>query len=51
VLKNGDSMQAAVTAEVTDGQYHFTDFHDPAGTSVQFKPSVWEIRLGVKYTF
>ncbi|WP_042145014.1 MULTISPECIES: TonB-dependent receptor [unclassified Pseudoalteromonas] len=51
VLKNGDSLQAAVTAEVVDGQYHFTEFNKPAGTSVQFKPSVWEIRLGVKYTF
>ncbi|SFD61062.1 TonB-dependent receptor [Pseudoalteromonas denitrificans] len=51
VLKRGDSMQRAITAEVVNDQYVYKTFHNPAGTSVETKPSLWEIRLGIKYAF
>ena len=52
VLKRGSSLQRAVTATVNDqGQYVFNEFHNPAGTSVEVDPSLWEIRFGVRYTF
>lgn len=51
VLKTGSSLQSAVTTEIVNGQYVYTSFNDPAGASVDVKPSLWEMRIGVKYTF
>ena len=52
VLKRGSAFQRAVTADINDqGQYVFEEFHNPSGTSVEVDPSLWEIRLGVRYNF
>ncbi|MGO2477364.1 MAG: TonB-dependent receptor [Pseudoalteromonas sp.] len=51
VLKSGSSLQSAVTTEIVNGQYVYTNFNDPVGASVDVKPSLWEMRVGVKYTF
>ena len=51
VLKSGSSLQSAVTADIVDGQYVYSSFNNPAGTSVQTEPSLWEMRIGVRYSF
>lgn len=52
VLERGDALQKAVTADINDqGQYVFEEFHAPAGGSVEVNPSLWEVRLGVRYSF
>ncbi|MEM5551556.1 TonB-dependent receptor [Pseudoalteromonas neustonica] len=51
VLETGSSLQSAVTAEVVDGKYVFNSFNNPSGATVDVKPSLWEVRIGVKYTF
>ncbi|OUS70747.1 TonB-dependent receptor [Pseudoalteromonas sp. A601] len=51
VLKSGSALQSAVTTEIVNGQYVYNSFNDPAGASVDVKPSLWEMRIGVKYTF
>lgn len=51
VLENGSSYQSAVTSEIVDGKYVFNSFNNPAGATVNVKPSLWEMRLGVKYSF
>lgn len=51
VLKTGSALQSAVTTEIVNGQYVYNSFNDPAGASVDVKPSLWEMRVGVKYTF
>jgi hypothetical protein len=52
VLYKGDPMQNAVTAKINDrGQYEFQAFNNPSGTDFEIRPSLWEIRLGVKYDF
>ncbi|PAX99537.1 TonB-dependent receptor [Pseudoalteromonas sp. HM-SA03] len=51
-LKRGTSMQNAVTASINDnGQYVFEKFNNPSGTDFEIKPSLYEIRFGVKYNF
>ncbi|WP_105169653.1 TonB-dependent receptor [Pseudoalteromonas sp. T1lg23B] len=51
-LKTGSSMQNAVTASINDnGQYVFEKFNNPSGTDFEIKPSLYEIRFGVKYNF
>jgi hypothetical protein len=52
VLYKGDPMQDAVTAKINDrGQYEFVKFNNPSGTDFEIRPSLWEIRIGVKYDF
>ncbi|KAA1164789.1 TonB-dependent receptor [Pseudoalteromonas fuliginea] len=51
VLETGSSLQSAVTADIVDGKYVFKSFNNPAGVSVETRPSLWEIRVGVRYTF
>jgi hypothetical protein len=51
-LNKGNSMQNAVTASINDnGQYVFEKFNNPSGTDFEIKPSLYEIRFGVKYNF
>ncbi|MCF6434308.1 TonB-dependent receptor [Pseudoalteromonas sp. MMG022] len=51
-LETGSSMQNAVTASINDnGQYVFEKFNNPSGTDFEIKPSLYEIRFGVKYNF
>jgi hypothetical protein len=50
-LNKGNSMQNAVTASIEDGKYVFEKFNNPSGTDFEIKPSLYEIRLGVKYNF
>ncbi|RXE87063.1 TonB-dependent receptor [Pseudoalteromonas sp. A757] len=51
-LERGTSMQNAVTASINDnGQYVFEKFNNPSGTDFEIKPSLYEIRFGVKYNF
>lgn len=51
-LNRGSYMQNAVTASINDnGQYVFEEFNNPSGTDFEIKPSLYEIRLGVKYDF
>jgi len=52
VLKQGNFLQGAVEASVNDdGQYSYNRFTDPSTQSRSTTPSLWEIRLGVKYDF
>ncbi|MCP4326212.1 MAG: TonB-dependent receptor, partial [Alteromonadales bacterium] len=52
VLKEGSFLQGAVTATVTDdGKYSYNEFNNPSPSSRVTDPSLWEIRLGVKYDF
>ena len=51
VLETGSPLQSAVSANIVNGQYVFNEFKDPSGTSVESRPSLWEMRIGVKYTF
>ena len=51
VLKTGSALQSAVSADIVNGQYVFNEFKDPSGTSIESRPSLWEMRVGVKYTF
>ncbi|NOU50133.1 TonB-dependent receptor [Pseudoalteromonas sp. JBTF-M23] len=51
-LNKGNYMQNAVTASINDnGQYVFERFNNPSGTDFEIKPSLYEIRFGVKYNF
>jgi hypothetical protein len=51
-LNTGSYMQNAVTASINDnGQYVFEEFNNPSGTDFEVRPSLYEIRLGVKYDF
>ncbi|CAM4192055.1 TonB-dependent receptor [Pseudoalteromonas byunsanensis] len=51
-LETGNSMQNAVTASINNrGQYVFEKFNNPSGTDFEIKPSLYEIRFGVKYNF
>ncbi|WP_372762287.1 carboxypeptidase regulatory-like domain-containing protein [Pseudoalteromonas sp.] len=43
VLETGNALQSAVTADIVDGQYVFNRFNNPAGASVDTKPSLWEM--------
>lgn len=52
VLKEGDFLQGAVTASVTDdGKYSYNEFSNPSSSSRVTDPSLWEVRIGVKYDF
>ncbi len=51
VLETGNSFQSAVSADIVNGQYVFNSFNNPSGASIDVKPSLWEMRVGVKYTF
>ncbi|MCO7190514.1 MULTISPECIES: TonB-dependent receptor [unclassified Pseudoalteromonas] len=52
VMETGSAMQNAVTARITEaGRYEFVKFNDPSGTDFEVRPSLWEIRVGVKYDF
>ncbi|MDF2176764.1 TonB-dependent receptor [Aliiglaciecola sp. CAU 1673] len=52
VLKEGGSLQPAVTAGINaNNQYEYKEFLNPAGQSREITPSLWEVRLGVKYSF
>ncbi|WP_426357759.1 TonB-dependent receptor [Pseudocolwellia sp. HL-MZ19] len=52
VLKEGNFLQGAVEADITDsGQYSYNSFTSPSVSSRQTDSSLWEIRVGVKYTF
>ncbi|TMO69683.1 TonB-dependent receptor [Pseudoalteromonas aurantia] len=51
-LNTGSAMQNAVTASINDnGKYVFEEFNYPSGTDFEVRPSLYEIRLGVKYDF
>lgn len=52
VLKEGDFLQGAVTASITnDGEYSYDEFHNPSSSSRVTDPSLWEMRIGIKYDF
>jgi hypothetical protein len=52
VLKEGNFLQGAVEAEILDnGQYSYNSFTNPSTSSRQTDPSLWEIRVGLKYNF
>lgn len=52
VLYKGDPIQNAVKASINEqGQYVFEKFNNPSGTDFEVRPSLWEVRLGVKYDF
>jgi len=52
VLKEGNFLEGAVVADITDsGQYSYNSFTSPNASSRQTDPSLWEIRVGVKYNF
>ena len=52
VLKEGDFLQGAVTATITDdGKYSYNEFNSPSPSSRVTDPSLWEVRIGVKYDF
>ena len=51
VLESGSSLQSAVTADIVDGKYVYNSFNNPAGTSIEVNPSLWEMRVGIKYDF
>ena len=45
-------VQPAVDASINDqNQYVFEEFIDPARQTRVTDASLWEVRLGVKYTF
>ncbi|MGB2263871.1 MAG: hypothetical protein ACPH3C_01685, partial [Glaciecola sp.] len=52
VLRQGSFVgENIVNANINDaGQYVFERFNEPS-TSFQRGPSLWEIRMGVKYSF
>tara|TARA_R110001583_G_scaffold2083_1_gene15343 strand:+ start:9388 stop:12522 length:3135 start_codon:yes stop_codon:yes gene_type:complete len=52
VLKEGNFLQGAVTATITDdGQYSYDEFSNPSSSSRVTDASLWEMRIGVKYDF
>ena len=52
VLKEGDFLQGAVTTSITsDGQYSYDEFHNPSSSNRLTDPSLWEMRIGIKYDF
>jgi hypothetical protein len=52
VLKEGDFLQGAVEASITDSnQYSFNSFTSPSTSTRQNNASLWQIRVGVKYDF
>lgn len=51
VLESGSSLQSAVTADIVDGKYVYNNFNKPAGDSIEVNPSLWELRVGIKYDF
>lgn len=52
VLRQGNTLNGAVTAEVNDqNQYLFKKFEEPSPQSRDTDVSLWEIRMGVKYSF
>jgi len=52
VLKEGNFLQGAVTATVTDdNQYSYNEFNNPSASSRVTDPSLWEMRIGIKYDF
>jgi hypothetical protein len=52
VLKEGDFLQGAVKATITDnGQYSYDSFTSPTAESRVTDASLWEVRVGVKYDF
>lgn len=52
VLKEGDFLNAAVTTTINDdGQYSYNEFSNPSTASRKTDPSLWEIRVGVRYDF
>jgi len=51
VLEQGSFLQGAVTAEVVDGKYLFTEFNNPSTQSRSTDPSLWEMKFGVQYKF
>lgn len=45
-------MQDVVNVEVlNDGRYQFNEFYAPGGQNRETAPSLWEVRIGVKYNF
>lgn len=52
VLKEGNFLQGAVTTTVTDdNQYSYNEFNNPSAASRVTDPSLWEMRIGIKYDF
>lgn len=51
VLKEGNFLQGAVTASIKDGVYSYDEFNNPSSSSRVTDPSLWEVRIGVKYDF
>ena len=52
VLKQGSFLQGAVNASVQDdGTYLYNSFLNPSTESRVTDPSLWELRIGVKYKF
>lgn len=52
VLKQGSFLQGAVTATVTDdNKYSYNEFNNPSPQSRVTDPSLWEMKLGVRYKF
>ena len=52
VLKEGDFLQGAVESSITDdGKYSYNSFTTPTPQSRVTDPSLWEVRIGLKYDF
>jgi hypothetical protein len=52
VLKEGSFLQGAVVADINDSnQYEYNEFTNPSSQSRATDPSLWEMRVGVKYQF
>ncbi|MCG7531877.1 TonB-dependent receptor [Psychrobium sp. MM17-31] len=52
VLKQGSFLQGALTATVTDdNKYSYNEFNNPSPQSRVTDPSLWEMKLGVRYKF
>jgi hypothetical protein len=52
VLKEGNFLQGAVRTTITDdNQYSYNEFNNPSSSSRITDPSLWEMRIGIKYDF
>lgn len=50
IVKEGSDQTSAVKTSIKNGQYVYT-FNNPAAENRRIEPSLWEMRIGVKYNF
>lgn len=51
ILRQGDTMSGAVKVNAEGEQFVYETFEEPSAQSRDTDTSLWEVRLGVKYTF